>query len=128
MKSRVLNVLLILTSLVGYLEWGKDNKSFLFQAESAIISKFLVDPGSVVHPFIVLPLAGQLLLFFTLFQKRPNRVLTFLGIAGLGILFALMLVIGLISLNYKIVLSTIPFLVIGLLTFRHHKKLKRMET
>ena len=101
-KSKILNFLLIITSLTGYLEWGGNQHTFLFQAESEILSRGLSDPASVAHPFTVLPLAGQLLLLITLFQKIPGKILTFIGLGSLGILLLFMFVIGLISLNYKI--------------------------
>lgn len=121
MKSKILSLLLILTSLLGYLEWGQDNESFLFQAEMEIISKLFTNPQSVIHPFILLPLIGQILLLTTLLQKRPNKVLTYIGLLGIGILLAFMFVIGLLSANYKIALSTIPFLVTAFITVRHHR-------
>jgi hypothetical protein len=122
MKPKILNILLVLTSLLGYLEWGRDNKQFLFQAEAEIISKLFNDPNSVLHPFIILPLAGQILLLITLFQKSPNKIVTFIGIAGIGLLLGLMFVIGLISVNIKILSSTLPFLIIAVVTIRHHLK------
>lgn len=125
MKSKILNLLLVLTSLLGYLEWGKENKQFLFQAEAEIVAKLFNDPTSVIHPFTILPLAGQILLLITLFQKNPNKILTFIGIGGTGLLLGLMFIIGLISLNFKILCSTIPFLVIGYITIRHHLKTTR---
>jgi len=121
LKSKILNVLSIVTSLLGYLEWGKDNESFLFEAEMEIMLKLFTIPQSVIHPFTLLPLIGQLLLLITLFQKRPNKVLTYIGLLGIGILLAFMFVIGLLSVNYKIVLSTIPFLVTGFITILHHR-------
>lgn len=121
MKSKILNALLILSSLVGYLEWGKDNKLFLFQAEAGIISKLIDNPLSVLHPFTVLPFVGQILLLITLFQQKPGRILTYVGIGGIGILLALMFVIGLITLNVKVLASTIPFLVLAFVTIRHHR-------
>ncbi|MBK8192733.1 MAG: hypothetical protein IPK76_05895 [Lewinellaceae bacterium] len=121
MKSKILNALLILSSLVGYLEWGKDNKLFLFQAEAEIISKLIDNPLSVLHPFTVLPFVGQILLLITLFQQKPGRILTYVGIGGIGILLALMFVIGLITLNVKVLASTIPFLVLAFVTIRHHR-------
>ena len=39
MKEKLLNLLLVLTSFAGYLEWGKENQLFLFQAEVEIVSK-----------------------------------------------------------------------------------------
>ncbi len=127
MKSKILNFLLILTSLIGFLEWGKDGKQFLFQVEAEIISKLFTDPISIIHPLTILPLAGQLILLITLFQKKPNKVLTFISIGGLGILLGLMFAIGLIDLNFKILFSTIPFLVIAFLTIRYHRKRKNNE-
>jgi hypothetical protein len=38
-KSKFFNLLLILTSLLGYLEWGKGHQMFLFQAEAEIFAK-----------------------------------------------------------------------------------------
>jgi hypothetical protein len=111
MESRFLNFLLIITSLIGYLEWGGNNHSFLFQAEGEILSKLFTNPASVLHPFIMLPMIGQVILIVTLFQKKPAKILTYISIVCIGILFAFMFVIGLISLNYKIILSTIPFIV-----------------
>lgn len=121
-KAKLLNALLIFTSLFGFLEWGKDNQTFLFQAEVEILTKLVSDPGSVIHPFTLLPLFGQLLLLITLFQKSPGRILTFLGLAGIGVLLALMFIIGLMSLNVKILLSTLPFLITAFITIRHHRK------
>lgn len=122
MKSKTLNFLVIITSLTGFLEWGKDQRFFLFQIEADIISKLFTNPASVIHPFTILPLAGQILLLITLFQRPPNRILTFISIAGLGILFGLMFVVGLLSLNLKILFSTIPFWIAVFFTIKYHRK------
>lgn len=121
-KGKILNFLLIVTSLIGYLEWSRDSHMFLFQAEGEIIRKLFSDPLSVIHPFIMLPMIGQILLAITLFQKKPNKILTYISIGGLGILLVFMFLIGLISLNYKILLSTIPFIVVAVLTVMHFRK------
>ena len=119
-KDKLLNVCLILTSFIGYLEWGGNNSMFLLQGEIEIFSKFVKDSNSIVHPFILLPLIGQLLLLYTLFQKRTNKMVTYIGIGGIGILLLFMFLIGLISLNYKILISTIPFLITAVLTARNY--------
>jgi len=124
MKSKILNICLILTSLGGYLEWGRNNKMFLVQGEILVISKLLNAPGSVLHPFTLLPLIGQVLLVITLFQKSPSRLLTFLGLSGIGVLLILMFAIGLLSLNVKITLSTLPFLVTGFIVVKHRRALR----
>lgn len=118
-KTKIYNALLIGTSLFGYLEWGTDNRVFLYEAEGQIILKLFNHPEAVLHPFTVLPMIGQLVLLTTLFQKKPNRILTYTGMAGIGILLVLMFVIGLISFNIKILLSTLPFIIIAILTIRH---------
>ena len=124
MKLKILNFILILTSLAGYLEWGKGNNIFLFQAEADIVSKLFTNPTSVLHPFTVLPLAGQILLLITLFQSKPNKIHTYTGIAGIGILLALMLIVGSLSLNFKMILSTLPFFVIAFYTVRYLRRTK----
>lgn len=114
-----MNILLIFTSLLGYLEWSGNSHSFLYQIEGEIISKLFTDPISVLNPFTLLPMTGQVILIITLFQKRPSKLLTYIGIGGLGILLAFMLVIGIMTLNFKIILSTIPFIVVSTLAIRH---------
>jgi uncharacterized protein YacL len=124
MKSKILNSLLIITSLIGYLEWGVDSHSFLFQAEAQIFSKLFTNPISTLHPFTVLPMLGQLLLVVTLFQKTPSKTLTYISIGSLGLLLGFMFVIGLMSLNYKITISTIPFIIVSVIAIRHYRKIK----
>jgi hypothetical protein len=113
-----------MTSLLGYLEWGENNHAFLFQTEAELISKLVLNPTQVIHPFTILPLLGQLIALFTLFQKKPNKVLTYMSISFLGILLGFMFVIGLISLNFKIVISTLPFIVVSIMTLNHHRTIK----
>jgi len=122
MKLKILNFLLIITSLIGYLEWGGNNHIFLYQGEAEIMHKLFTNPGSVIHPFILLPLIAQMLLLITLFQKSPNKKLTYISIVGLGLLLGFMFIIGMISFNFKILLSTIPFWIVVLLTIRQLRK------
>ncbi|MEQ9264255.1 MAG: hypothetical protein RLN81_03490 [Balneolaceae bacterium] len=122
MNKKLLSAALILTSLVGYLEWGQDNSIFLFQAEYDILLKLFTDPKSVFHPFTVLPLFGQILLAITLFQKEPGKKLTFFGIGGIGILLLLMFAIGIMGMNFKVLVSTLPFLTVAFFAIRLHLK------
>lgn len=122
MKRKILNGCLILTSLLGYLEWGQDNKMFLFQGEIEVLSKLFQEPLSAAHPFTLLPLFGQITLLVTLFQKEPGKILTFTGLACLSLLLLFMFLIGLLSLNLKILLSTIPFIVTGILVIKESRR------
>lgn len=123
MKTKVLNLFLIITSLLGYLEWSGGNHMFLFTGEAEIIYKLFANPTSVIHPFVLLPLVGQILLLITLFQKIPSKILTYISIVGLGLLLGFMFIIGIICLNSKILISTIPFLIVAILTIRHFIKM-----
>lgn len=121
-RTKVLNACLILTSLIGYLEWGGDKRTFLFQAEADVIGNLVSDPVSAIHPLTLIPLVGQLMLLVTLFQKRPGRKLTFIGLACLSMLLLFMFFIGLFALKFKIVFSTVPFIIAGVLTVRNQRK------
>jgi hypothetical protein len=118
MHAKILNTLLVLSSLIGYLEWSGNNHLFIFEAESEIILKLFTDTNSIIHPLIILPITGQILLLLTLFQKKPNKIMTYISIATLGCLLYFMLFIGLISFNYKIIISTLPFLFISIVIVR----------
>lgn len=126
MKSKILNFFLIFTSLFGYLEWSGNNHIFLFKAEAEVLSKLFIDPVSVLHPFTILPLVGQILLLITLFQKTPSKTLTYISIAGLGLLMGFMCIVGLISMNFKIIISTIPFIVVAVWAVINLKKSKKI--
>lgn len=118
-KTKILNLLLLLSSLLVYLEWGEDQHMFLIQGEIDVLGMLTENPWSVVHPFVLLPLVGQLLLLITLLQNPPSQILSWLGLAGLITLVAMVAFVGVISSNLKIVLSTLPFLVVAGLQIRH---------
>lgn len=124
MKTKILTICLIIFSLIGYLEWGGGNHQFLFQVEGEILAKAFSDFTSIIHPFVLLPFFGQILLIVTLFQKKPKKLLVYLAIGGIGILFLLMLFIGIISPNFIIILSTLPFLTTAVLTIINFRKAK----
>lgn len=122
LKGKLVNFFLLVTSLFGYLEWGENHHSFLFQAEAEVFSKLISDPLAVLHPLTVLPLIGQVILLCTLFQKTPGKTLTYVGIGTLGILLVFLFVVGMLSLNWKIMGSTIPFIGLSILAIRYHRK------
>jgi hypothetical protein len=122
MKRKFINFLLIITSLIGYLEWGGNNHSFLFQTEGEILSKIFSNPASVIHPFTLLPMIGQVLLIITLFQKKPGKILTYISIYCLGILLGFLFLIGILRFNYITILSTMPFIIIAIFAVRQYRK------
>ncbi|MCC6721464.1 MAG: hypothetical protein IT243_04625 [Bacteroidia bacterium] len=110
---------LLIASLLGYLEWSKFNNTFLFEAEYLIISKLFSNPVSVVHPLTIIPMVGQILLIISLFQKQPKAKLVFSAIASIGILYLLILFVGILSKNFKIVVSTTPFLILSFFAIKY---------
>lgn len=101
----------IISSLFGYLEWGRGNHQFLFETEWLVIQKIGTDPLSVVHPFVLLPLIGQIILVVTLFIQKPDKRWIMGGIAFLALLLGFIALVGALALNYKIIVSVIPFFV-----------------
>jgi predicted neutral ceramidase superfamily lipid hydrolase len=124
MKPKLLNISLILTSFIGYLEWGTDMHMFLIEGEIDVLIKAFTSFSDIIHPFILLPLFGQVVLIFTLFQKQPSKKITYLGMICIAILLVFVFLIGVISFNYKILLSAIPYLFVMLLVFKYYKKQK----
>jgi hypothetical protein len=76
------------------------------------------------HVMVLAPLLGQLLLVFTLFQNVPGRRITLIGIVLLSVLVLLIFLIGILGLNYKIFLSTLPFLISAVFFFVKRKSYK----
>lgn len=107
---------LLLTSLFGYLAWGNNQQAFLYQIEWDVISKLKNEPASVMHPLILLPLSGQLLLLISVFKKHPGKILLFTGLGCIGVLFLMMLLAGILSNNAKIILFALPYLIVALIT------------
>ena len=118
MKYKVLIFLLIISSLFGYLSWGTDNHAYLWEVERDIIQKLFSEPESVAHPFILIPLLGQLLLLIALFQNKPNPKLIYTAIGCIGLLFVFILIAGILSTHISIIGSTLPFLAISMYTIK----------
>lgn len=127
MKTRILLALLIITSLMGYLAWGKDQHSFLAEVEWKIIRLTFSDPKSIIHPFVLIPMAGQLLLLISIFRQKPNMWLIYSGMGCIGLLLGFMLFIGILALNFYIILSTLPFLTCAALTIIELKRQKSIK-
>jgi len=125
--KKLLNFLLILTFHFGYLEWGEDNSSFVFQTEIEIFKKATSGFENVAHPLIIVPFIGIILLFVTLFQKEPSKKLTYIGLFCLSVLMLLLLFIGLLGLNLKILLSVLPFWAVVIIIFFLNKNKKSVS-
>ncbi|MBS1772405.1 MAG: hypothetical protein JST82_06070 [Bacteroidetes bacterium] len=127
MKHKLLNAALIITSLFGYMEWGKGNSAFIFSAEMEVIRRLFTDTKSAVHPLTVIPLLGQILLLLTLFQKEPSKIITYIAIGCLGILLLFLFLIGIGDGNSKMAIAASPFLIVSILAIASYRKVKKAK-
>ena len=118
-KLNIILLLLFLTSFFGYLEWG-ERQEFIFQMEFDVLKKIFTNPASVVHPFIVLPLLGQIILLIALLRKQTNKYLILLGIFGIFLLYAMIFIVGILSMKFKIMFSVLPFFILALIWLKTH--------
>ena len=124
-KTKLLNLGLILSSFIGYLEWGTDQHGMLIGMEWELLTILFTDPLSALHPFTIIPLLGQILLAITLFQKEPSQLLTYIGLGCLALLLLMVLLVGLLSMKLLIIASALPFVILGVLTILHLRKHKK---
>lgn len=120
--KKLLNFGLLIFFLVGYLEWGQTESTYIFRGELDVLQKLFTDPMSVLHPLILIPFGGQLILLFTIFQNTPSRRLTLIGLACLSILILVIFLIGVMGLNFKMLGSTLPFIITGILVLKYNRK------
>ena len=114
--AKPLSIAILVAFLVCYLQWGGESSAFVAQVEYQVL---FGKPAAqnFAHPLIAIPFLGQLLVFYTLFQKSPSRRLVSIGIVLMGVLVVLLTLVGVLAANAKIVLSTLPFLALAVLHF-----------
>jgi len=122
MKLKLYLAALLISSFFVYLSWSQTSSAFLFQMEYEILAKLFRDPLSVLHPFTIIPLIGQVLLLISLLQKQPNNLLMKLGISSLLFLIGFIFIVGLLSLKLSIIISTVPFISLAVLSFLEIKR------
>ena len=79
-------------------------------------------PAALVVALTLLPLAGQLILLISACMKKPDRRMAMAGQLMLSILVGLILIVGLLDLNSRIILSTAPFIIASVVFYRNYKK------
>jgi heme A synthase len=101
--------------MLCHLEWA-DHSAFLATAEFDILFQ---NPSkeNFFHPLILLPLLGQILLLIAVATNPKGFRLTFWGIGLLGLLVLVIFLVGILSLNIRIIGSTLPFLFLSSAAF-----------
>ena len=96
---------------MGYLHWG-DQSAFVWEIESDLFKKLLEEPAQLLHPFIVFPLLGQVVLAFSLFTKLPLW-LELSAIGGIALLYLMLLLVGLLAQDVRIIGFSLPYLLVA---------------
>ena len=125
--KKLFNVLLLLTSLIGFMEWSGGNAAFLFQVEMDLFFGGKANEDSLAHPFVLLPLLGQMLLLFTLVRRKPSDWLSYLGLACLSLIMLMLLLIGMLQMNWKMISGALPFVVTAIFKIRYDIKIRRTK-
>lgn len=100
---------LFISSFIGYLEWG-NQKTILGIIEYQLLFEKSFAQETFLHPFVIVPLMGQIALLFMFFAEHPRFWSVLLAASGVGLLFFMLLLVGIISTNFKIIISTLPYL------------------
>ena len=112
----------LLSFQFGFLEWGGKRESmFIFHGKAEIISKSMLAPIEVKHPFTLIPFVGELILLYTLLQKEPRKWITDVGMGWLGMLT--LLLIGMMSLQLRIIAFTLPCFIVCTVTLAPNKNI-----
>jgi hypothetical protein len=126
--SRVLNIALLISFSFVYLDWGHDGAEFIWQLEAFTFIGPVPNLVLLANPFFILSFVGQLLLVISTIKSPPSRRMTRYGFAFLSGIVILVLLIGLIMMKGKMILSTLPFLVLAsifIVKSRHTKLSKQ---
>ena len=122
MPVKLLRIGLLLSFLCLYLEWGKRQHAFVAQIEWQIITLQKDTVNTFMHPLVLLPFLGQLLLLYTVLTSKPRRWQTRTSIVLMGTLAFMVLLVGGLSLNGKIILSALPFWIIAVWLWQKEKE------
>lgn len=119
--KRIINLCLLLSFQFCYLEWP-NNSIYIYQAEIDIFSKTESLIDNLSHPIILLGLIPQIIILLSVFIGSFNKKINTIAVLLLSLLVLFFFLIGLLALNYKIAVSTIPFLIfVGIYFYRFRK-------
>lgn len=107
MNKKLFTLLLLISFLICYLQWP-GHSMFVFQLECEVLFGEHDKIDSFMHPAILLPFVGELFFIFALFQNKHWPIASGIILCGLLVLFFLL--VGILGLNWKIIVSTLPFL------------------
>ena len=117
MRNKLLNIGLLVSFLFCYYGISRGGFEFIFQTDFHIISDLRDENLFSAAPFAFLLLGGQIsLLLAVFFNNRLYKVFTAIGLIWLTILTCVIVLISLVGSYWYCLLSTIPFLILAILT------------
>jgi cobalamin biosynthesis protein CobD/CbiB len=121
---RILNSTLLVAFQFCYLEWPPNNSLFIFQGELEIASKTNKLINNLSHPVILAGLVAQIILLLGVFYPKLNKKVNLIGVVLLFLLVFLFFIVGVFAKNYKIICSTLPYLVLFVIYIFYFRKVK----
>ncbi len=118
---------LILSFLMCYLDIGHDGAVFLAEAEYYFIAELVNDFKVLLNPFAICAFLGQLLLMVAVFKRKHSKPVSLVGLILLYIIIVPLLLLAFISVNWKMLISIAPFLILTFVYFQQRHKLKLQE-
>ena len=100
---------------------GQHNHSFCFRLKF-LCFKYFKNPIATLHPLTIIPLIGQILLLIMFFKKLIQQCF-YTSLGCLGILIGFYPLVGIFSLNFKIIGSTIPFIICSIWSIKQKNTL-----
>jgi hypothetical protein len=110
LRHRLLFFLVLAGFSLGYMEWGTDQRSIVFETQVLIFSEPAKMTSNFTHPIILAGLAGQLVLLAALLGFPIRRFWVGVALGLLAIPILLIFLAGVLSRNLAMVGSALPFL------------------
>lgn len=119
----LLPLAIILAFSICYMEWGGGNSAFIFETEMIVFQMDTDRLATLTHPLILFGLVGQLLLLVSAFTEgKKRRWFARIGIVQLSIIVFFVLLAGVLSVNWKTIGASLPFLVLVTVFFWRERK------
>lgn len=122
MNLKLLILGVILGFSICYTEWGTDQSAFIFEIEFQFFADLRNNISAFSHPLILAGLLGQIGLASCIFIPKPKKWLLLGSLILLSVIVFFFLLAGILSGNYRIILSTFPFWVLVFLLLKVQKR------
>lgn len=113
---------LFISFLFCYLEWPPDNHYFVYELAYNLLFEKTEKANAFLHPLVMLPFLGQLLALIAVFIPKPKRWMVITAIALMGTLVLMLLIVGALGLNWKILAGVVPFVGAAVWCWREFRK------